>query len=140
MAATPALTAAVSHCIFALGNSLMRAAPDAMHLTDEQRDEIRARLEEMATQLEKRIKSSKDQSAPVDLDEPIGRLSRMDAIQQQHMAKAGLDREQEKLAQVRRALTLVGDPGFGACESCKKPIGAERLLFQPEVLLCVRCA
>ena len=32
---------------------------------------------------------------PVQLDEPIGRLSRMDAIQMQQMALAGLSREQQ---------------------------------------------
>ena len=36
--------------------------------------------------------------------------------------------------------TLIENENFGACESCKRPIGVDRLRFQPEILLCVRCA
>ena len=111
-----------------------------MTLSAEDRAEIRSLLEEMATKLLARIETTKEQSEPVQLDEPIGRLSRMDAIQQQHMAKAGLSREQEKLTNVRYALSLIDSEDFGNCQSCKRPIGVDRLLFQPEILLCVRCA
>ncbi len=111
-----------------------------MALTDSERAEIRALLEELAAKLEKRMKISGDQSQPVDLDEPIGRLSRMDAIQSQEMAKAGLSREEQKLERVRYALRHIDDDSFGDCEGCKQPIGIDRLMFQPEILLCVRCA
>ena len=111
-----------------------------MSLTDGERAEIRGLLEELATKLEERMKISGDQAQPVDLDEPIGRLSRMDAIQMQQMAKAGLSREQQKLVRVRNALGVIEDEGFGNCEVCKRPIGIDRLRFQPEILLCVRCA
>ena len=111
-----------------------------MTLTETERAEIRALLEELAKELEARLESSKDQGQPVQLDEPIGRLSRMDAIQMQQMALAGLSREQQQLVRVRYALRLVDDEDFGNCSSCKRPIGIDRLRFQPEVLLCVRCA
>lgn len=109
-------------------------------LTPDERAEIRGLLEELKTELEGRMKITEEQAQPVDLNEPIGRLSRMDAIQMQQMALAGLSREQERYVRVRRALVLVDDESFGNCESCKRPIGIDRLLFQPEILLCVRCA
>ena len=109
-------------------------------MEDAERDELRAALVALREALARQLASSDAAAQPVDLDEPIGRLSRMDAIQQQHMAKAGLSREQEKLTRVRYALSIIDDPGFGNCEACKKPIGIDRLLFQPEILLCVRCA
>ncbi len=111
-----------------------------MTLTNSERAEIRAQLEELATQLEERLESSKDQGQPVQLDEPIGRLSRMDAIQMQQMALAGLSREQQQLLLVRYALRLIDTEDFGNCQACKLPIGIDRLRFQPEILLCVRCA
>ena len=111
-----------------------------MSLTDSERAEIRGLLEELATRLEARMKISGDQAQPVQLDEPIGRLSRMDAIQMQQMALAGLSREQQQLVRARYALTLTDDENFGNCESCKRPIGVDRLRFQPEILICVRCA
>ena len=111
-----------------------------MTMTDSERAEIRTLLEELATELGQRLEISKDQGQPVQLDEPIGRLSRMDAIQMQQMALAGLSREQQQLVRVRYALRLIDDENFGDCSSCKRPIGIDRLRFQPEILLCVRCA
>lgn len=110
-----------------------------MTLTDTERAEIRALLEELAVKLESRMETSGDQADPVNLDEPIGRLSRMDAIQMQQMAKAGLSREQQQLMLARYALRIIDDEDFGNCQSCKQPIGIDRLRFQPEILLCVRC-
>ena len=118
----------------------MRGEQPSMTLTDSERAEIRVLLEKLATELESRMKTSKDQAEPVDLDEPIGRLSRMDAIQMQQMAKAGLSREQQRLVLVRYALRLMDTEDFGNCQACKLPIGIDRLRFQPEILLCVRCA
>ncbi|MHC5065225.1 MAG: TraR/DksA family transcriptional regulator [Planctomycetota bacterium] len=110
-----------------------------MSLSADERTEIRKLLEELAAKLEARMDSSGDQADPVKLDEPIGRLSRMDAIQMQQMAKAGLSREQQQFVRARYALSLIDDEDFGDCQSCKQPIGIDRLRFQPEILLCVRC-
>jgi DnaK suppressor protein len=112
----------------------------AMKLTENERAEIRGLLEALKSELEGRVKISEEQAEPVDLDEPIGRLTRMDAIQMQQMALAGLSREQERYVQVRRALELVDDENFGNCLSCKQPVGIDRLRFQPEILICIRCA
>ena len=112
----------------------------ATTLTDSERAEIRGLLEELEAELLERLESSRDQGDPVDLNEPIGRLSRMDAIQMQQMALAGLSREQQQLVRVRYALLQIDNDNFGSCESCKGPIGIDRLRFQPEILLCVRCA
>ena len=111
-----------------------------MTLTENERTEIRGLLEALKSELEGRVKISEDQAQPVDLDEPIGRLSRMDAIQMQQMALAGLSREHQQLVRARYALQLVDNDNFGDCESCKRPIGIDRLRFQPEILLCVHCA
>ena len=111
-----------------------------MTLTSDEREEIREMLQLLVTSLQERMDSSSDQADPVQLDEPIGRLSRMDAIQMQQMALAGLTREQQQCVRARYALTLVDGDEFGNCESCKRPIGIDRLRFQPEILLCVRCA
>jgi DnaK suppressor protein len=111
-----------------------------MHLSPEERAEIKGLLEELVIELEERLKTTGDQSKPVQLDEPIGRLSRMDAIQMQQMALAGLSREQQQLVRARYALRLIDDADFGSCQGCKRAIGVDRLRFQPEILLCTRCA
>lgn len=111
-----------------------------MPFTDDQRREIRSLLEALVHELEARLPETEDQSRPVDLDEPIGRLSRMDAIQMQQMAAAGLSRERQQLAAALFALSLVEGEDFGRCQACKAEIDIDRLRFQPEVLRCQRCA
>ena len=73
-------------------------------LTDAQREELHRRLRELANEIEEALHSSTDSERPVDLDEPIGRISRIDAIQQQKMARASRDRLQGRLRAIGAAL------------------------------------
>ena len=57
-------------------------------LTEEQLDHLRAAIIATQDELRQLLANTADGAKPVDLDEPIGRLSRMDAMQQQGMAKA----------------------------------------------------
>lgn len=111
-----------------------------MDLSPSERAQIRALLEELLTDLEPREAQLAESSSPVDLDSPIGRLSRMDAMQNQEMAKAGLTRIRQRLDRVRRALSRIDEPDFGRCEGCGEPIGFDRMEFEPESARCVRCA
>lgn len=63
-------------------------------LSEAERAEIKTLLENMLQDLIGKIDHLSQSSQPDSLDEPIGRLSRIDAIQGQHMAMAGLGREQ----------------------------------------------
>ena len=82
---------------------------------------------------------SRDGARPVDLDEPIGRLTRMDAIQQQHMTAAGRRETELRLRQIEQALSLVARDEYGLCRSCDDPIGIRRLEARPESPYCVDC-
>ena len=104
------------------GNPIPGVAPAAMQMGRH----VASLLKE-----ERRLEQSTEQSAPVDLDEPIGRLSRMDAIQSQHMAQAGMNREQRQLLMVREALERLETPDFGRCRNCSEPIGFDRLGLDP---------
>ncbi|MCP4809197.1 MAG: TraR/DksA family transcriptional regulator [Proteobacteria bacterium] len=75
----------------------------------------------------------------VDLDLPIGRLSRMDAMQQQAMAKAERELQKVRLMQVEAALERVDDDEYGWCCQCGEPVGVRRLTARPEVPFCVPC-
>ncbi len=52
---------------------------------------------------------------PVDLDEPIGRLSRMDALHQQRMARANRQTAEFRLKQVHAALERFSHEEYGYC-------------------------
>ncbi len=68
----------------------------------------------------------------VDLDLPIGRLSRVDAMQQQAMAKAEQVRMEQRLEQVGAALERMADGEYGYCCLSGEPIGYARLRARPE--------
>jgi len=50
------------------------------------------------------------------------------------------DRERAQLRQVEEALERLRDGTFGACRSCGKPIGEERLAAIPWAATCIDCA
>ena len=57
-------------------------------LTEAQIQELKGDLLALRENLKKLLESSKDSTQAVEPDRAIGRLTRMDAIQQQSMAKA----------------------------------------------------
>ena len=112
---------------------------DADELTQQQLEELGRDLKEERARLEEALEISKDGAKPVDLDEPIGRLSRMDAIQQQQMTKANRRAYEQKLLQVGAALEKLDGGDYGDCRSCEEPIGFRRLKARPETPFCIEC-
>jgi len=96
-------------------------------------------LQELAARLQP-SRQQEEQTAPVQLDGSIGRLSRMDALQAQQMALALKRRQQEQLQRVERALRAIDDGTYGTCGRCEEPIAEPRLEAQPDAVLCVTCA
>ena len=112
---------------------------DAEELTEGQVAELRAVLVTLRDDLEAVVEGGSEAARPVGLDQPIGRLSRMDAMQQQAMAKASQESARLRLAQVRQALAAMKDGEYGYCKRCEEPIGYRRLSSKPEAPFCVDC-
>lgn len=100
---------------------------------------LRADLEVLREELRVFLDSSEDSARPVALNEPIGRLSRMDALQQQSMAKANHRTAEQRLQRVQAALQRLEADEYGACLRCDEPVGIKRLTAQPEAVLCIAC-
>ena len=99
--------------------------------------QIRDRLRELAAQSE----AGKDAQAIVQLDQQaVGRLSRMDALQNQAMAKAQQANRDLEARRLQAALTRIGDGEFGYCEDCGDEIPRRRLDLDPAAGKCVSCA
>jgi DnaK suppressor protein len=80
-------------------------------------------------------------SATVVLDQSsVGRLSRMDALQQQAMAQNSRQRAEQELRRIEAALARCGIGSYGYCASCEEPIDPRRLEFDPAAPLCIGCA
>lgn len=108
-------------------------------LTHDQIQELVQDMEGLPQEIQKAIVSARTGGKPVDLGLPIGRLSRMDAIQQQHMAKAGVSALERRLSQITSALSAAASGTYGHCRRCDGPIGYKRLKARPETPFCLAC-
>ena len=78
---------------------------------------------------------------PVELDQSaVGRLSRMDSLQNQSLTRNLQEREQAKLGLVVAALRRMDASTYGVCTECGEGIPFPRLLVFPEAPTCSRCA
>lgn len=79
--------------------------------------------------------------ATVELDQQaVGRLSRMDALQNQAMARANATRRKTERARLQAALARMDEGEFGYCEDCGDAIARARLQLDPAATRCVDCA
>ena len=110
------------------------------HLTVDQIEELRAVLERQLERLEKSMRLSGEASRPVELDQTtVGRLSRMDSLQSQSMARNLAEREQVRLGLLVAALRRIDAGTFGGCSECGGRVPFERLLIVPEAATCQGC-
>ena len=101
----------------------------------------RSKLQAEVSELRDLSTVSKEGRAPVALDQQsVGRLSRMDAMQQQSMDIAREGRRQARLAVLVAALGRLDEDEYGYCLRCGEDIPAARLDVDPAVTLCVDCA
>ena len=70
----------------------------------------------------------------------VGRLSRMDAMQQQAMAQATARRRVAERARIAAALERMDEGEWGWCTACGNEIAEKRLAHDPSVALCLACA
>lgn len=103
--------------------------------------EMRAALERRRAELTDLSQSTESDRAPVELDQTrMGRLSRMDAMQGQEMAKAQNARRTQELQRLEAALRRLEDDTYGLCLRCGEEIAEGRLRADPATPLCIDCA
>ncbi|MEO9869235.1 TraR/DksA C4-type zinc finger protein [Ekhidna sp.] len=103
-------------------------------------DEIRKKIEEEITKTQNLIDDYKEQSKPVSLDSSIGRISRMDAINNKSITESALRQAEGKLSKLHQAFDNIDKPDFGKCIRCNQTIPIGRILLMPESNKCVNCA
>ena len=110
------------------------------HLSADQGEELRAELERQLRRLEKSMKVTDEALRTVELDQTaVGRLSRMDSLQNQSLSKGLRDREVVRFSQIREALTRMDAGTYGLCSDCNRPIPFQRLYVFPEAPECADC-
>ena len=99
------------------------------------------RVTERREELLRLASAGEEEQGPVELDQNrIGRLSRMDAVQGQEMAREIGRRRALEISRADAALKRIEGDDYGYCLVCGVPIAAKRLNLDPTVPNCIECA
>jgi DnaK suppressor protein len=102
---------------------------------------MRDRLLALRESLQSTASTTDESANVVELDQSkVGRLSRMDAMQAQAMAKASVARREMTLRKIEAALIRIDNGDYGICLRCDEDINPKRLEFDPTATLCIACA
>ncbi|NPA44664.1 MAG: TraR/DksA family transcriptional regulator [Chlorobi bacterium] len=109
-------------------------------MTISEKKEIETKILEEIQKTEIIIADYKELIKPVAPDCAIGRISRMDAINNNSVTEAALRQSEKKLNALKYMRESINSKDFGLCQKCKQPIPLPRLLFMPQSRFCVKCA
>ena len=103
-------------------------------------EELRTLLIAQQDELAELLHNADATTRPVTLDQQsVGRVSRIDAIQQQQMAIANQQQANDAMKRIELALARMDDGSYGDCLECGEPIAHARLQAQPFAGLCIDC-
>lgn len=103
--------------------------------------DYRTRLLDLLEALDAEDAIAANNRKTVKLDQQaVGRLSRMDALQQQAMANATAQRRQDQRRRIHAALARIEEQEYGYCTECGDTIAEQRLDIDPTHRTCVSCA
>lgn len=104
------------------------------------KSEIRLKIEAEIEQNKAKIMEYEELTRPVEPENAIGRISRMDAIHNKSVIEAALRKSKEKQEKLKFALSRIDEDDFGICTKCHKEIPLGRILIMPQSRTCVNCS
>lgn len=104
------------------------------------KQDIENQIKEKIKKLDLEIITLKELTQPISPDSAIGRVSRMDAINNKSVNEAALRKKQVQLSALKETLKKLDEPNFGKCIKCGTEIPIGRIMIMPESKKCVRCA
>ncbi len=90
--------------------------------------------------LKEEIKELRIIAKPIEPENAIGRISRMDAINNKAINDRMLRKAEEKLKGLYSAIKRLQENNFGKCIKCNIQINEQRILLMPHTTTCVKCA
>lgn len=109
-------------------------------MTTDQISTIKRNIEEEIEKTVLSISNYTELTKPIAPENAIGRISRMDAINNKSINEEALKKAKHKLVNLKVALLNINDPDFGVCHKCNHPIPIGRILLMPQSRFCVHCA
>jgi DnaK suppressor protein len=109
-------------------------------MTKQEKQTIQEKIENDIITLKAQIKELEEKVKPIAPDCGLGRLTRLEAMGEQHVNNKVLDEARIRLTRLNNALQRIDKPMFGICIECEEEIGIERMKIRPESVRCVKCA
>ncbi len=109
-------------------------------MTTEEKKRLKTKIEDEIIHLKKQITELEAKTQPITPDCSLGRLTRLEAMGEQHVNNKILDEAKLRLTRLQNALQHIEHPMFGICIECEEPIGIARMEIRPESVRCVKCA
>lgn len=109
-------------------------------MKSEERNELELIIKHEIEKTQIKIEELLDLCKPIAPENAIGRISRMDAINNKSINEAALVKANEKMKLLKLALRNINEPGFGLCKGCGNTIQPKRMALIPQSLFCVKCA
>ena len=105
-----------------------------------EKEQIKNKLAKEILETNQKISKYKELTKPIAPENSIGKVSRMDAINNKSVTEAALREALTKLVKLKKVFSQLNSPNFGLCINCKKRIPFGRLVIRPESQLCIGCA
>ena len=86
------------------------------------------------------IKKLKEKTAPIEPDCSLGRLTRLEAMQEKSINESVLEKAKIRLKKIAFVLTKIDTEDYGLCSICEEEIPYGRLCILPESTICVKCS
>jgi DnaK suppressor protein len=108
-------------------------------LSQQEREKIKNTIINKIEAAREEIAELEELTKPIPPENAIGRISRMDAINNRSINEAALRQTKEKLVNLQLALSNIESNTFGKCTRCGNEIPLGRLFIMPESTRCVKC-
>ena len=109
-------------------------------MNKQERNRAKESIKKSIEETQKDISNLKELTKPIPPENAIGRVSRMDAINNKSVSEAALTNAINKLTLLELVLQKINHEDFGLCVRCKNEIPIQRILLMPQSNRCVHCA
>ena len=109
-------------------------------MTKAEKEQLRELIPQRIESIKRDIEDLVELTKPIEPDCAIGRVSRMDAINNKSINDAALIKKRLQLEGLEASFGSLDDKNFGKCLVCGNEIQMGRILIMPESRKCMACA
>jgi DnaK suppressor protein len=106
----------------------------------EYKQKIKETVENKISEIESELQMLEEANKPISPDSAYGRISRIDAINNQSITETTLKDKKTTLHRLKYSLSKIDNEEYGKCYKCGKDINIKRIMSIPYASYCIDCA